>query len=605
MPKFLAVAWREEVSVPHLRINTFTKIFSLIVVLLIPIIVLYGYSNGTSVGVVRMEVEKSMYKDLSFFADKLDEIVTQTSKNALLIREDMNVRTLEFIDTVNLYEQTDEKRRVEEKLRLLNSSSPWDTTISVYAPETGAFVSTNPTLEYDSLGMLRSYSRNWLYTTDQSPFFRNEPRFVRVVTDPFDAPADKAGLIVQVSFPAAELVKSLDRFRAGGKGDPFLVSADKRKIASTNANRKLQSELLPKLDLQSLAGQRYARLTLSEGEYAVSSVWMPSLGWYLVDYVPIHEVTEPITATGRLFYVSIGLLLLFSIPAAYYLYTNVQIPIKELIRGVRQLKKGEYPRLRVFHPNNEFHFLLVSFNEMAAQIEELIQNVYLERIHSREANLRQLQSQINPHFLYNCFTLVRSLTRLGQRETVMELALNLSKYYRYTTRTEKHMALLQEELDLIGSYLAIQAINVQDLQYEIEVPEPMLRLELPRLIVQPLVENAVLHGIEPVGSGFVRVHGSMNDRYAVLTVTDNGAGISPAKLAELQQQLLMPLTEEKGCALWNVVQRMQLQFGSDSGLRIVPGDGGGLTVELYWPRSLSSPHVPDRGTGRHAQIKEA
>lgn len=244
--------------------------------------------------------------------------------------------------------------------------------------------------------------------------------------------------------------------------------------------------------------------------------------------------------------------------------------------------------LNVFHPRNEFHFLLVGFNDMAKQIEELIQNVYLEKISSRDANLKQLQSQINPHFLYNCFTLIRSLTRLGEKETVMQLTMHLSKYYRYTTHSERQTAELREEIDLVNSYLAIQAIKVQDLKYEIDIPAEFAKLELPRLILQPLVENAVLHGIEPVGSGLIRVSATSNDQYNVIKVEDDGIGLTDEQLASLQREIVMPPIEDKGCALWNTRLRMQLQFGPKAGLRILRKEEGGLEVQLFWPNTADS-----------------
>ena len=151
---------------------------------------------------------------------------------------------------------------------------------------------------------------------------------------------------------------------------------------------------------------------------------------------------------------------------------------------------------------------------MAAEIEQLIQKVYVEQLRSREANLKQLQSQINPHFLYNCFALIRSLTRLGKHDSVMEMALHLSKYYRYTTRVEKQSASLQEELDLIESYLKIQQLHISHLHYEIDIPDHMRHLDIPRLLLQPLVENAVIHGIERVErDGIITVSGGQTDRF--------------------------------------------------------------------------------------------
>lgn len=559
---------------------------ALILLLLIPILVLYWFSNHTSLRVVTSEVEKSMYKDLTYFAAQTDNEAGQLSKSGLMISEDINVRAMEFIEIASLYEQTNEKLRADEKMRLMIASSAWDTTLSIYAPGTDTYISSNNFIPYSSDLIKQNFSRTWHYTKEVPAYFHDQPRFVRYITDPFDAGLDKAALIVEMSFPAADLSKALDRFKNGGKGDPFFITEDGTVLSSMTADRELQSELIQKLQ-PGQTTEPFTRITLSGREYAASCVRMPELGLYLVDYLPIQDVIRPITTNSYLFYGCIFFLLVGSTIAAYFLYKTVQVPIRELIRGVRRLRKGEYPTIKVYGPGNEFYYLMVSFNEMAKQIEELIQNVYLEEIRSRDANLKQLQSQINPHFLYNCFTLIRSLTRLGEKETVMQLTMHLSKYYRYTTRSERPMAELSEELDLVGSYLAIQAIKVQDLNYDIHIPEEFSSFELPRLILQPLVENAVLHGIEPAGSGTIKISSGTDGDCYFITVADDGVGMSDEKLAQLEHEITLPPTGDKGCALWNTRQRMMLQFGPEAGLKIRKGPEGGMETTLYWPTSTN------------------
>lgn len=565
------------------RFNTFTKIITLVLLLLIPLVGLYWFSNQTSLRVVSDEIEKSMYKDLTNFAAQTDSIAGQLSKAGLILSEDLNVRALEFIEIMTLYEQTNEKLKIDDKLKLVVASSTWDTTLSIYAPDTNTFVSTNVSNVFDSKQLERNFSRVWKPTTGLPSFYRGQQRFVRHITEPFNSSLEDARLIVEISFPATELIKALDRFKKGGNGDPFFISTNYSVIHAIDANLKLQKELLAQLDLKTLAKHPFSRITLGGSEYAVSCVWMPELRQYLVDYIPIQDVVRPITTNSYLFYISIFFLLIGSTIAAYFLYNTVQVPIRELIRGVRRVKRGDYTTIDVLHPNNEFHFLLVSFNDMATQIEQLIQNVYLEQIASRDANLKQLQSQINPHFLYNCFTLIRSLTRLGEKETVMQLTMHLSKYYRYTTYSDRQTAELREEINLVQSYLAIQAIKVQDLKYNIDIPDDFAELLLPRLILQPLVENAVLHGIEPVGCGTIHISAYVSDGFNIISVKDDGMGLTEERLASLQREISLPPVEDKGCALWNTRQRIQLQFGKEAGLRIIRREEGGVETALYWP----------------------
>jgi two-component system sensor histidine kinase YesM len=270
---------------------------------------------------------------------------------------------------------------------------------------------------------------------------------------------------------------------------------------------------------------------------------------------------------------------------AYMLYGQVQVPIKQLVVSFQKLKNGDYS-VRLTPKNarkSEFHFLFTRFNLMVEQIQELFEKVYLEQIHVREAKLKQLQSQINPHFFYNCFSFISSMAKLKNYQSVVAMSQALSNYYRYTTRQEKEFVPLAEELGFVGNYLNIQQMRMNRLSYVIEIPEPMKSLPIPPLIVQPLVENAVLHGIEPYPeAGRIRITGTYNGTEAVLAVEEDGIGLTSEKMLALQYRLSRPKEDELGYGLWNVQQRMQLRFGESSGIELANSPLGGLKIQIKW-----------------------
>jgi two-component system sensor histidine kinase YesM len=208
--------------------------------------------------------------------------------------------------------------------------------------------------------------------------------------------------------------------------------------------------------------------------------------------------------------------------------------------------------------------------------------VYEEQIRSREAMLKQLQSQINPHFLYNCLFYIKNMARLGDEESVVAMALNLGEYFRYTTRMNKETALFQEELDVVVNYLEIQNLRMKRIAYHIEVPEPIRILVIPRLMLQPIVENAVVHGIEPIdGKGEIRIHGAVQEGEYRVVVEDNGVGLDDEQLAQLQRRLELPEEEVSASyGLWNVNQRLKLMFAPGSGLLLSRSPLGGLAVTV-------------------------
>ncbi|WP_438448143.1 sensor histidine kinase [Gorillibacterium sp. sgz5001074] len=573
----------------NVKMNTFTKILILIMCLLAPLMALYYVSNRISIDTVHKEVQTLKTKDLHFYADQVDHNVGLLSTLGLLLSEDINIRQLQNLDMFyNKYEANEAVLRLYERLRLLNVSTGWETHISVYSPETQSVISTS-SISYDEKYLKEQVSVRWKLGRVKG---LDEDRFVKHIVQPAQAATDvtKAGIVVEISFSAQELVRSLDQFKLGGKGDPFFFKPGSDPIRNHSAENGRIAELLrlvPDGDWDTATNRS---IKLGDETYLLNAVKIPSLGWYLVDYEPIEEILKPIVKSRNLFYFAMATLLVLGLCAAFVLYQQVQVPIRALVKNVQIIKKGDYSARIRMKPNNEFAFLFQRFNEMAAEIENLIQTVYAEQLRSREANLKQLQSQINPHFLYNCFALIRSMTRLGEKQSVMDLAMHLSKYYRYTTRVEKPTSSIREELQLIISYLEIQKLHLQRMDYRIQVPETMMDLEIPRLLLQPLVENAVLHGIEPMLEyGELDILGEETAAGYRLTVRDNGVGLTPDSERSLRNALHMLPTDETGCALWNIRQRMKLFWGDTAEIEFSPNHPKGLEVTVRWVKTAEKP----------------
>jgi two-component system sensor histidine kinase YesM len=583
----------------RLRENTFAKIITLIVLLLIPIILLYTLSTQTSMNVIEGEMQSLKQKDITYLANEIDRSVTTLSSLGFLLSEDIHIQQMQTLHLLeSAYERNNERLRIMERLRLLNVSQRWDTQYSILSPENEQFVSTNTYLSYDLETVKRLLAPKWKYEEITTQSFK-QMRFIRHIVKPAKkiTDIDKAGIIVEISFPEEHIVKDLDAFKQTGKGDPFLMNQDGDSILNRSSDESMVASIgaLLRSEEMSLPGSNKI-VQFGGGDYLVTIAPVQTLNWYLVDYTPLKDVMQPIVKTQILFYGSVILLLAMSLLTAYMLYRNVQRPIGLLIRNVKRLQDGNYATRINVNPKNEFGYLFERFNDMAAETERLIGKVYVEELRRREANVKQLQSQINPHFLYNCFALIRSLARLDKKESVMKLSMHLAKYYRYTTRVEKLTATLREELQLLESYLEIQRFHIQHMNYRIDVPEHMLGLEVPRLLLQPVVENAVLHGIERYdGDGMIAISGYTSDGWHEIVVEDNGIGMTEDNLQSLEQRILETPDDNTGCALWNINQRLLFQFGDSASLAFRLRPEGGVAVHLRWPADFT---ITDVNNGR-------
>ncbi|WP_239498784.1 sensor histidine kinase [Paenibacillus odorifer] len=557
------------------------------VIMLIPITILYFYSNKTTTDVLRTELNTSNNNQLSFFQNQVESNMELLSSWPILLIHDPDILSLKDtylekgrlnLDTINLI------KRIQTKISIQESSSNWKSKLYLYSPSIHRMVSENDAKLYEDEDLKREVKSGWHVEKIEG---QEGDRFVFswFSFTPFmsEFAPEKVKTVMKVEFDSRNIEDMLDKFKSDGRRDPFYYKQGTGLIFNRSADKVLAKELVDRLEETQLKPSENRTVKIEGESYSVNIVFSDKMGWYLIDYMPLTEILHPILTSNRLFYFAISALLLMSCLVAYLLYVQVQVPIRLLVGGFQRLKQGDYSARVEIKGKNEFSFLSGRFNSMVEQIQMLIENVLMEKIHVREARLKQLQSQINPHFFYNCFSFITSMAKLDNMGAVVGMSHNLSRYYRYTTRQERDLVALSEEVEFVNHYLEIQKMRMSRLRYEINIPPQMRKRELPPLVLQPLVENAVIHGIEPVAKeGLVRIKGSCVGREMTLTVEDDGQGMTPEGIIELENKLSRAMDEEMGCGLWNVHQRMRLRFGETSGLRISPSPLGGLQVTLQW-----------------------
>ncbi|MCD9020856.1 sensor histidine kinase [Cohnella silvisoli] len=567
------------------RWTIFHKILLFIVLLLIPIVLLYSYSNLVSVKVVQDTLRESLVSRLSFLQNRLNTQVNHMSRSGFLLSADPSLSSVDSLDSFKEYFDVIQfKKQLEARIAVQSNTMEWPMAISVYFPLSAQVISPASVVPYDKQYLESRVNSQWkawkVPGTDSGRF-----DFYFYASTPYSAYYNPASAdnIVEIRFSDSSLISMLDDYKQSAQGDPFLFLQGTGVIANSSADRSVVAQVTEALNSRPKHEQDSFNLQLNGESYLVNSILSPALGWTLVDFVPMQHVLMPMKESTRLFYVSIGMLLVVGIITAFLLYRHVQLPLRILVRSLKSVKRGDFSTRILNRSHNEFRFVFQQFNEMTGQIGELVDHVYRQKLATRDAQLKQLQSQINPHFLYNCLYYIVNMVRLGKEDAVEKMAMNLGDYYKYTTRSEKQEAALAEEIQLVVNYLEIQNLRMKRIQYSIDLPQEVLSLEVPRLLLQPVVENAVIHGIEPqIDGGHIRISGKREGNRVEIVVEDNGIGVSPEKLDELTQQLNMPMRQDMGYGIWNVNQRLMLSFGDRSGVRYEHSAEGGLTVTLIW-----------------------
>lgn len=280
----------------------------------------------------------------------------------------------------------------------------------------------------------------------------------------------------------------------------------------------------------------------------------------------------------------------FSIGAAWIISASIYIPIKKLQDLTTTITKNDLQALVSRENVDEITELGMSFNIMTSKIRELLDFKVREQENLKKAELKALQAQINPHFLYNTLDTIVWMSESNQTGQVIEIVRALSSFFRIALSRGKDWIPIKQEIEHVSSYLHIQKIRYRDiLEYEIDVDENIMDGTILKLTLQPLVENALYHGIKNKrNGGTIRVRArKAGQRGILLEVQDDGVGCTPYRLAKIHEMLLDDSHEitpdGDGFGLANVNKRIKLYYGPEYGLSVESQYQQGTRVTVFIP----------------------
>ncbi|WP_438448421.1 histidine kinase [Gorillibacterium sp. sgz5001074] len=316
-------------------------------------------------------------------------------------------------------------------------------------------------------------------------------------------------------------------------------------------------------------------------------------GWSIVGLVPLQEIVWEAQSIRQLIVVSVVLSIIFALTLHYILTKRLTLPL-HILKKKMQLAASGFLEAKVMPVgNDEITDLGNSFNTMIDKIRMLLDQCVQEQHELKKAELRALQAQINPHFLYNTLDSILWLAEAGKKEQVVQVVLALSRFFRIGLSKGRDWITIEKEVEHLQSYLIIQQTRYRDiLDYEICVDPGIHPLPILKMILQPIVENALYHGLKNKrGKGRIRISGhTAGNKDILFRVEDNGIGISEARLHKLLEELQnMQIPESTGqevsggFGLHNVHQRLRLFYGESYGVQVESVESEGTTVTLRIP----------------------
>ncbi|MCI5648991.1 MAG: sensor histidine kinase [Fusicatenibacter sp.] len=303
-------------------------------------------------------------------------------------------------------------------------------------------------------------------------------------------------------------------------------------------------------------------------------------GWQVGCYMPKNQMVSPMQPVLLLVLFIWVICAVLSFLTIMLFAGNMSVRIQNLSHVMIEVEEGNLEAELPVSEQDEIGDLTRGFNHMLAKIRQLIQEVYESRIRQKQYEMTALRAQINPHFLYNSLSLINWKALEKGADDISRATLALSRYYRTSLNKGKNVMSIREELDNVRAYLEIQEM-FHDYSFEVvtEVSEEILDLETLNLILQPLAENAIVHGIDRMrsGRGRITLSGHLEGNDVVLSVEDNGVGMPPEKAREILS------SKSSGYGVRNVNSRIQLQYGEAYGLSVQSEEGKGTRMTVRFP----------------------
>ena len=539
-------------------------IFLLMVV--VSFTILYRYStNNLQDSLMRTSGIQMEYSS-SLLEQKINEI--EIEADGILNSEDLKNLHLCITDKYDVYDYVIAVKTMKEYLNSRQKSNVGMAEFMLYWPRSGRMVTSLSVTNLNTDMMEFAEDNSWL-------IYDNEMYFIRKYVTDWDLLDEEPYLIIKMERDYLYKIKSMAL--GVGNGGTLLTYGSSISYFSVN---ELEETLLTELQKSQNTESSY-ELKIHQGKYQIVESGVTKNGLKLISYYPIQEMRRSVVNITKITGISLFIVLVvgFSFMALYYKYILLQLKI--LTEKLEQVEKGDLSTQITILPDNEFSYVFEQFNRMVTRIRQLLDTTIKEQELRNQAELRQLQLQIHPHFLYNSLSYI--VTVADKPQAVIEMAAHLANYYRYCTQN-KSVATIGEEIAYAKSYLSIMAMR-KNIEYSLDVSKEIYDIKIIPLILQPLIENAIEHGIEERENAkyiYVKIYQLENGAVRV-EISDDGDGISESDREQLMERLQKKQRDDnESVGLWNVNQRLINYYDESASLKFGKSIWGGFLVSFIF-----------------------
>lgn len=321
-------------------------------------------------------------------------------------------------------------------------------------------------------------------------------------------------------------------------------------------------------------------------------------GWFMVTVLPSGPLID---ASNRIMIQYVILYLVFLALALFLSALSARSitgRISSVINQMKTVRQGPPVPMESPHFHDEVGDLIDTYNYMTRQLNQLLENQAKAAEDLRIAEFNSLQAQINPHFLYNTMDMINWMALQGQTSEISNAVQSLSRFYKLTLSRKQSISTIAQEVEHVSIYIRLQNMRYHDrIEFISDIPDELMEYQIPKLTLQPVVENAILHGIleKPSKSGTIVLTGWMEREDIILLISDDGVGIPPEKMSSILSGSGQSLSGGTNIAIYNTHRRLQILYGKDFGLSYssVPGEGTEVQIRIPAQKEYRNPYSQD------------
>lgn len=544
---------------------------------LFAIVFRYGYSSLSQIYL--NDINEQTTNNLENNIQKIEDINVQILSSQV-IQSQLKIVNEKCLDSYDLAQC---RQKIERELSNWALYASYVVSVSVISREGIEFA----VKKIETGGTQFGFTEDEIYEVNGSSLWgitgeKNRICVAKAILD-FDTmkPAGYINIVYENSYLSDILADNSSKY----SGASYVVNTHGRIMVANKEGYVGENFPVKLSDLRASNTSRYDMFSSTQAFYFVGNE-MPN-GWSLVQTVSVKEFNKEM---NHLIVLAAGIVLLvlgISLGFVWYVTSRIAYPAKELMESMKTLAKdNEYPRVKIVS-NDEIGMIGLEYNKMAENIETLIEKVYKMELTQKQAELEFLQMQINPHFLYNALDTISWMALAKGNMDVSEMTIALAELLRATIKKESFIT-LREEMNTVKDYLLIQQERFGDkISSEYFVEEDAYSCMVPNFILQPVIENAIIHGLEPkIEKGKVSINISIQDEFLTFLVEDNGVGMDETEILDLYKKCRENNTKQS-IGLKNVYRRLLLCYGEASMLKIESKKEQGTRISFLIPRNIS------------------